>query len=62
VAPTFVLDREGNVTIWNEACEKLTGLPASAITGARTIGRGFYLAARLCLADLAFRGGDPSIA
>ena len=57
VVPLFVLDREGKVIVWNEACEKLTGLAASSVLGTRDHWKGFYAAARPCLADLALKGG-----
>jgi diguanylate cyclase (GGDEF)-like protein len=52
VVPTFVLDNEGVVRIWNRACEKLTGVPASEIVGTRDHWKGFYDNARPCLCDL----------
>ena len=50
---TFVLDRDGRVALWNEACARLTGLEAAKVIGAKDHWQGFYLAARPCLADLA---------
>lgn len=52
VVPTFVLDREGKVIIWNRACERLTGLPARKVLGTRKHWRAFYPTPRPCLADL----------
>jgi diguanylate cyclase (GGDEF)-like protein/PAS domain S-box-containing protein len=52
VVPTFVLDAEHRVTIWNHACERLTGIPAADIVGTSNQWRGFYSEARPCLADL----------
>ena len=52
VVPTFVLDAQGQVLIWNKACERLTGLPASEVLGTREHWRGFYDAPRPCLSDL----------
>jgi diguanylate cyclase (GGDEF)-like protein len=52
VVPTFVIDHEGIVRIWNRACEKLTGVPASEVIGTRDHWRGFYENARPCLCDL----------
>ena len=54
VVPTFVLDRDGRVALWNKACEELTGLQARTVLGAKEHWRGFYTAARPCLADLVF--------
>lgn len=52
VVPTFVLDREGQVIIWNRACERLTGLSAQKVLGTRKHWRAFYPSPRPCLADL----------
>lgn len=52
VVPTFVLDAERRVTIWNHACERLTGIPANEMVGTRNHWRGFYNEPRHCLADL----------
>lgn len=54
--PTFVLDAEGKVLIWNHACEQLTGVPSSEVIGTREHWRGFYEAPRPCLADVFFDG------
>jgi diguanylate cyclase (GGDEF)-like protein/PAS domain S-box-containing protein len=52
VVPTFVLDSERRVTIWNHACERLTGIPAAEMLGTSDHWRGFYNEPRHCLADL----------
>jgi PAS domain-containing protein len=52
MTPTFVLDRDGNVAVWNKACEAMTGLKAADVLGTRNHWRGFYGEARPCLADL----------
>ncbi|MEO5689303.1 MAG: diguanylate cyclase [Burkholderiaceae bacterium] len=52
VVPTFVLDRDGKVLIWNRACERLTGLLAKEVLGTREHWRGFYAQPRPCLCDL----------
>ncbi len=52
VVPTFVLDAERRVTIWNHPCERLTGIPAAEILGTSDHWRGFYSGPRHCLADL----------
>jgi methyl-accepting chemotaxis protein len=61
VVPLFVLDRDGNVIVWNEACEKLTGLAASSVLGTKDHWKGFYTAARPCLADLVLRGAGAEV-
>jgi len=60
VVPTFVLDAGGKVMIWNRACERLTGVPASEVLGTDRHWRCFYVRARPTLADLLLqgRGGD----
>jgi diguanylate cyclase (GGDEF)-like protein/PAS domain S-box-containing protein len=52
VVPTFVLDKNGTVLIWNKACERLTGLSAHEVIGTKDQWRGFYDTERPCLADL----------
>jgi len=52
VVPTFVLDAERKVLIWNRACERLTGVPAAEVLGTRQHWVAFYEASRPCLADL----------
>jgi methyl-accepting chemotaxis protein len=52
--PMFVLDRNGCVLVWNEACERLTGLSATSVIGTKDHWKGFYAAQRPCLADLLF--------
>lgn len=52
IVPTFVLDAERRVTIWNHACERLTGIPAAEMLGTSDHWRGFYNEPRYCLADI----------
>ena len=52
VVPTFVLDAEQKVVIWNRACERLTGIPSSEVVGTRNHWKAFYEESRPCLADL----------
>jgi diguanylate cyclase (GGDEF)-like protein/PAS domain S-box-containing protein len=52
VVPTFALDANGRVIVWNRACEQLTGVPAHEVLGGREHWRSFYLQARPTLADL----------
>ena len=42
VVPTFVLDADQNVLIWNRACERLTDIPAAEVVGTRNHWRAFY--------------------
>jgi diguanylate cyclase (GGDEF)-like protein len=52
VVPTFVLNPRRQVVVWNRACERLTGVPASAVMGTGEHWRAFYERKRYCLADL----------
>jgi len=61
VVPTFVLDAECRVIIWNRACERLTGIKASEVIGTREHWRGFYNEPRPCLADLIAQGRTAEI-
>ncbi|WP_342616761.1 diguanylate cyclase [Rhodoferax sp. GW822-FHT02A01] len=62
VVPTFVLDADCNVLIWNRACERLTGVPAKELIGTRDHWRAFYDVPRPCLADLVLQGRTSEIA
>lgn len=61
VVPTFVLDAECNVLIWNMACERLTGLQASEVVATRDHWRAFYESPRPCLADLVALGRTAEV-
>lgn len=61
VVPTFVLDADCRVIIWNRACERLTGVRASEVLGTREHWRGFYDVPRPCLADLIAQGRTAEI-
>lgn len=50
--PIFVIDKAHCVTDWNQACERLTGVPAPRVVGGREAWRGFYAAPRPTMADL----------
>jgi diguanylate cyclase (GGDEF)-like protein/PAS domain S-box-containing protein len=52
VVPTFVLDKDCRVIIWNKACERLTGVSAEELLGTREHWQAFYDEPRPCLADL----------
>ena len=56
VVPTFVIDADGKVMIWNKACERLTALPASEVIGTREHWCAFYDEPRPCLADVLVSG------
>lgn len=61
VVPTFVIDAECRVIIWNRACERLTGIKASEVIGTQEHWRGFYDEPRPCLADLVAQGRTGEI-
>jgi diguanylate cyclase (GGDEF)-like protein/PAS domain S-box-containing protein len=56
VTPTFVLDSEGKVLIWNKACERLTDVMANEVIGTKDHWKAFYDEQRDCLADLVIKG------
>ncbi len=56
VVPTFVLDADCKVLIWNKACERLTGVKAADVIGTQEHWRAFYESPRPCLADLVALG------
>lgn len=61
VVPTFVLDAERRVLIWNRACERLTGVSHSEVIGTSEHWRAFYDAPRPCLADLVATDNQEAI-
>lgn len=61
VIPTFVLDAERKVIVWNRACERLTGVPASEVLGTSDHGLCFYHHSRPTLADLVLLGRTSEI-
>jgi diguanylate cyclase (GGDEF)-like protein/PAS domain S-box-containing protein len=52
VVPTFVIDADRRVVVWNRACERLTGITATEVLGTRNHWQAFYEEERYCLADL----------
>jgi diguanylate cyclase (GGDEF)-like protein/PAS domain S-box-containing protein len=56
VIPTFVLDAANRIIVWNQACERLTGVPAYEVLGTSDHWRCFYDAPRPTLADLVLQG------
>lgn len=56
VVPTFVIDAQCRVMIWNRACERLTGVAAAGLIGTSEHWRAFYNEPRPCLADLLVQG------
>lgn len=54
--PTFVIDKEHNVKVWNHAIESMTNITSSSVLGTNQQWRGFYNHARSTLADLIIDG------
>jgi diguanylate cyclase (GGDEF)-like protein/PAS domain S-box-containing protein len=61
VVPTFVIDADRRVVVWNRACERLTGVSAMEVLGTRNHWQAFYEAERHCLADLVALGRQDQI-
>ena len=61
VVPTFALDDQRRVIIWNKACERLTGVAAAEIMGTTEHWRAFYEAPRHCLADVIVLGQQAEL-
>lgn len=59
--PTFVIDAEHIVTHWNDACQKITGVPSHAVIGTREQWRAFYRSERPVMADLIVNGSLEAI-
>jgi diguanylate cyclase (GGDEF)-like protein len=55
--PTFVIDAEHTVTHWNEACQKITGVPATEVIGTKEQWRAFYPSERPVMADMIMASG-----
>lgn len=55
-APTFVINFDHQVLIWNRALEELTGIAAAEVIGTDGQWRAFYSSARPCLADIVLDG------
>lgn len=51
-APTFVIDSDHKVLIWNRAMEDISGVKASEMIGAGAHWQAFYPSPRPCLADI----------
>ncbi len=57
--PTFVIDKEHRLLIWNRACEVLTGIHAADMLGTDSHWRGFYPEKQRCLADCVIDRVEP---
>lgn len=60
-APTFVLDGDHRVIIWNKACEDLTGIKACEVLGTDESWKAFYDKKRPVLADFIVDGNQQDI-
>jgi signal transduction histidine kinase/HPt (histidine-containing phosphotransfer) domain-containing protein len=60
--PTFVLDSQHRVIIWNRACEELTGLKRADVVGTEEAWRAFYPQKRPVLADIVLSGNRADLA
>jgi diguanylate cyclase (GGDEF)-like protein/PAS domain S-box-containing protein len=61
VIPTFVIDINCKVIIWNRACERLTGTVAWEVLGTSDHWKSFYDEQRPTLADLVIQGRSTEL-
>src|SRR5262245_15456609 len=61
VVPTFVIDPQRRVVVWNRACEQLTGVAAAEVLGTSRHWEAFYENERYCLADVVALGEQHRI-
>ena len=54
--PTFVIDNQHRVVLWNRACEALTGVKSSEVIGEADLGKIFYGSEHPVLADFVIDG------
>ena len=59
--PAFVIDNRHTVTHWNQACERLTGIPSAKMIGTRDAWKAFYPKERPVLADLIMQRSPESL-
>jgi two-component system, NtrC family, sensor kinase len=59
--PAFAIDADHVVTLWNKACEKITGIPATAMIGTSNHWQAFYKHRRPVLADLVVDGNAEDL-
>lgn len=55
--PTFVIDAQHRITVWNPACEYTFGIPAADMLGTTRQWTVFYDVERPCMADVVLDGG-----
>lgn len=56
--PTFVIDENHTVMLWNRACEQITGLRTDEMIGTKQTWKAFYPEPRPVLADLIISGAS----
>ena len=59
--PTFVIDRDHRVILWNKALEEYSSLTARDIVGTSDHWKAFYSEQRPCLADVIIDSGDEGV-
>lgn len=59
--PMFAVDKNHNLILWNNACEKLTGVKAEQMLGTNNQWAPFYAAKRPTMADLVIDGNTADI-
>jgi PAS domain S-box-containing protein len=59
--PTFVIDKNHEVTYWNNALDKQSGIKASEVIGTNHHWKAFYSNERPCMADLLLDGALEDI-
>jgi putative nucleotidyltransferase with HDIG domain/PAS domain S-box-containing protein len=59
--PTFVINTQHEVIIWNKACKELTGIGASEMIGTKNHWKGFYDHKRPHVADIVIDGTPGSM-
>ena len=59
--PVFVLDRNARVIIWNQACERLTGVGADEMIGTSNHWRCFYESPHPTLADVMLASSNSEL-
>jgi PAS domain S-box-containing protein len=60
--PTFVIDKDHRVVVWNKAIEELCGIKFEAVAGTTNQWRAFYSEPRPCMADLLVDGREGDVA
>lgn len=59
--PVFALDISGKISLWNEACAELTGIPEQDVLHTNGAWKAFYCSPRPCLAELLLSGNEEEL-